>query len=55
MVLIVGASIGPLPLAWAIDNWGNYDSMLQILALVPVAVALIVALFLPAPNPPAGN
>ncbi len=55
MILIVGASIGPLPLAWAIDNWGNYDSMLQILALGPLAVALIVALFLPAPNPPAGN
>ncbi|MFZ9080946.1 MAG: MFS transporter, partial [Alphaproteobacteria bacterium] len=55
MILIVGASIGPLPLAWAIDNWGNYDSMLQILALVPLAVALIVALFLPAPNPPAAN
>jgi MFS family permease len=55
MILIIGASIGPLPLAWAIDNWGNYDSMLQILALGPLAVALIVALFLPAPNPPAGN
>ena len=55
MILIVGASIGPLPLAWAIDNWGNYESMLQILALGPLFIALIVALFLPAPNPPAGN
>jgi MFS family permease len=55
MILVVGASIGPLPLAWAIDNWGNYDDMLRLLALAPLAMATIVAFLLPAPNPPSSD
>jgi MFS family permease len=52
MILIVGASIGPLPLGWALDVWGEYDTMLRLLALLPIGVSLLVALLLPHPKLP---
>lgn len=47
---VIGASIGPLPLAISFDYFGAYDGALHVLALIPLACA-VLALFLPAPNP----
>lgn len=52
MIVIFGASLGPFPLAWALDNWGGYDAMLQLTALLPVAISVLVAMLMPRPNPP---
>ncbi len=48
MIVIVGASLGPLPLAMALDTSGTYDWTLRSLALLPILLA-VVALFLRAP------
>ena len=48
MVVIVGASLGPLPLAVALDVTGHYDITLRGLTLAPLALA-IVSLFLREP------
>ena len=45
MVGIIGASIGAIPLAIAIDRFGDYDLTLQVLAVLPL-VAAVLALFL---------
>jgi len=52
MIIIFGASIGPLPLGWALDNWGGYDSMLRLLAVLPIAISVLVALLMPHPKLP---
>ena len=52
MIVIVGASIGPLPLGWALDVWGAYDTMLHLLALIPITISVLVALLLPQPKMP---
>ena len=52
MVGIIGASIGALPLAIAIDQFGDYDLTLQVLAVLPIAAA-VLALFLR--HPQTGN
>lgn len=52
MIVIFGASLGPLPLGWALDNWGGYDAMLQLTALLPMAISVLVAVLMPRPNPP---
>jgi MFS family permease len=52
MIMIIGASLGPLPLGFALDTWQSYDGMLTGLALIPVSVAIIVALFMPHPKMP---
>jgi MFS family permease len=52
MIVIFGASIGPLPVGWALDNWGEYDAMLQILVLLPIAISVLVAVFMSHPKPP---
>jgi len=49
MIVIVGASLGPLPLAMALDTSGTYDWTLRSLALLPILLA-VVALFLRAPS-----
>ena len=49
MIGVVGASIGPLPLALAVDFLGDYDMTLRYLAILP-AVFSIVALFLRTPQ-----
>jgi MFS family permease len=46
---VVGASIGPLPLGIAFDQFGSYDGALRLLALLPLACAAL-ALFLKAPD-----
>lgn len=55
MIVIFGASLGPLPLGWALDNWGGYDEMLQLTAMLPIAISLLVAFLMPHPNPPTNN
>ena len=45
MVGVIGASLGPLPLAIAVDHSGSYDATLRGLAILPVLLAM-VALFL---------
>ena len=52
MIVIFGASLGPLPLGWALDTWGEYDTMLQILAIIPLAIAVLVAVLMPHPKLP---
>ncbi len=49
---VIGASLGPLPLAISFDYFGTYDGALLFLAIVPVGCA-VLALFLPLPNPSA--
>ena len=52
MIVIVGASIGPLPLGWALDVWGEYDTMLRLLALIPLTISVLVAVLMPPPKLP---
>lgn len=49
MVGIIGASIGALPLAIAIDRLGEFDLTLQLLAILPI-IAAVLALFLRHPR-----
>jgi MFS family permease len=51
MIGVVGASIGPIPLGIAFDIFGDYGTMLLILAVVPVFVAVITQ-FLKEPDMP---
>ncbi len=46
MIMIIGASLGPLPLGYAVDQWGGYDDMLRLCALLPLGVATAVALLI---------
>ena len=48
MIGVVGASLGPLPLAMSLDYLGNYDPALRVLAVFP-AICAIAALFLKPP------
>ena len=51
-VLIVGASLGPLPFSLSLDYAGNYSIALIGSAVLCVLVALAAALFLRYPRPP---
>ncbi len=51
---VVGASIGPIPLALAFDSFGAYDGALHILAIIPLTCS-VLALFLVAPKLPDPN
>ena len=46
---MIGASLGPLPLGIAFDMYGSYTGALHLLAILPVACA-ILALFLVRPD-----
>ena len=46
---VIGASLGPLPLGIAFDMYGSYTGALHLLAILPVACA-ILALFLVRPD-----
>lgn len=54
MIGVIGASLGPLPLGFAFDAFGDYDGALQLLALIPLGCA-VLALFLVAPDLPAAD
>ena len=49
VIVIVGASLGPLPLAIALDATGSYDIALRGLIILPILLAF-VALFLRTPE-----
>ena len=52
MIMIIGASLGPLPLGFALDRWGAYDGMLIALAMIPLGVSAAVAVLMPHPKMP---
>ncbi|NKC14278.1 MAG: MFS transporter [Gammaproteobacteria bacterium] len=49
MVGVIGASVGALPLGMAFDAFGDYDTMLYTLTLLP-AICIVLALFLRPPQ-----
>lgn len=51
MIGVIGASLGPIPLGYALDKFGEFGPMLLWLAIIPVTMA-VVALFLRAPKIP---
>ena len=53
--LIVGASLGPLPFSLSLDLTGNYSAALMGSAVLSVLLALVAALFLRYPRPPASE
>lgn len=50
MIGVVGASLGPLPVGWAFDAFGDAELTLRLLALLPFAAALVAIAFLRAPT-----
>jgi len=46
MVAVIGASLGPLPVSYAFDSLGNPSTTLMMLAIYPVAAAIVAVLFL---------
>jgi len=46
---VVGASLGPLPVGYAIDAFDSATDVIRILSIIEVAVAIIVVLFLRTP------
>ena len=48
-ISVVGASLGPLPLGLSKDLFQSYDPMLLTLAVIPVCVAIVAALYLRPP------
>ena len=49
MIGITGASVGPLPLAAAVDISGSYDGALTTLVILPLGCALLALVFLRTP------
>ncbi|MGI9423042.1 MAG: MFS transporter, partial [Hyphomicrobiaceae bacterium] len=49
MIGVVGASLGPFPVGWAIDAVGDATWTLRLLALLPIASAIVAVAFLRAP------
>jgi len=47
MIVIVGASLGPLPLAIALDSTGSYDITLRSLTILPILLAFVALLLRP--------
>ncbi len=52
MISVCGATLGPIALGMAQDWFGSYNPMLLALALIPVCLAVVMALFLSDPKPP---
>lgn len=46
MIGVIGASVGALPVAYAIDYIGDPAQLMQILAVLPLIVAVVAVLFL---------
>lgn len=49
MVGVIGASVAPIPVGYALDVFGSSDATLRLLALLSVATAIIVVLALKTP------
>ena len=50
MIGVVGASLGPLPVGWAFDAFGDATWTLRSLAVFPAVIACVAILFLRAPK-----
>jgi MFS family permease len=50
MIGVVGASIGPFPVGWAIDTIGDPTWTLRLLAILPALAALLAVAYLRAPS-----
>ncbi|MGI9411931.1 MAG: MFS transporter, partial [Hyphomicrobiaceae bacterium] len=50
MIGVVGASLGPIPVGWAFDTFGDAAWSLRVLALFPLLIAVIAVAFLRAPS-----
>lgn len=50
MIGVVGASVGPFPVGWAIDTIGDPTWTLRLLALLPALAALLAVAYLRAPT-----
>jgi len=40
--MILAAAVGPLPLAYSIDQFGNYDLALGVFIAVPLTASILV-------------
>ncbi|MEZ5739057.1 MAG: MFS transporter [Burkholderiaceae bacterium] len=49
LIAIVGASIGPWPVGWAFDLFGDATTVLRALSLLPLVTAVVVARWLRTP------
>jgi MFS family permease len=49
LIAVIGASIGPWPVGWAFDTFGNPKLTLQLLAILPLITAVIAAMLLRTP------
>ena len=47
MIIVIGASLGPLPLGLALDYWGGYDLVLRLLAGLSLACAVAIPFIKP--------
>jgi cyanate permease len=50
MIGVIGASLGPLPVGFAIDYIGNSLMTIRYLSLYPIIIAIITILFLKTPS-----
>ena len=50
MIGIIGASLGPLPVAFAIDYVGNSLITIRYLSIYPIVIAIIAIIFLKSPS-----
>ena len=50
MVGVVGASLAPVPVGYAIDKFGSASATLWVLALIALATAVITVMFLRTPE-----
>ena len=55
MIGVLGASLGPFPVGWALDAFGDATWTLRCLALFPAIVACVVIIFLRTPKSVTGN
>ena len=50
MIGVIGASLGPLPVAFAIDYVGNSLITIRYLSIYPIVIAIIAIIFLKSPS-----
>lgn len=55
MIGVFGASLGPLPVGWALDAFDSATLTLRLLALLPVCAAIAAVLFLKTPKTVTGS
>lgn len=40
-LMVAGSAFGPLPMGWAHDQWGSFDEVLWVLAVLPALLAVL--------------